>query len=673
MEKLIVYGLWMFVVACACKKSTQLPQQVTDPTEEETKDPENPELPKLTNLGAQVTESVIQSGQFVTTEQNIALVYSVVKGTPSRLVGFDANNGRLLVNVALAGTETSWSVTLSTDGWLYVAGGDSGKVFKHKPGSVAVEDLGRALPSETYVWEVTAGKDGEIFGCTFPGARVFRYHPNDGFSDVGKGALVVGERYVRTLAYSPSNDKLYAGVGSVAANLVELDPRTGVKTEILPIVERKAGFVYPLVLVPDVAGGSRLFATVNGKTLVYNVDHSSAVEREITGISSRAYARSLSEPNKVYHSHSSTELRVYDFATSSPTSVKVGNTARALAMTWGKDNLLRILNDNNKLVKFNPVNSQSTTVDVSVPPQPINIRITALGADGRIHTSGYPGGGNGAYDPETGEVSNYTGLGQAESIIIDGAETYFNIYPGAHVYKYDSRQPWVTNTNPRRMATVTGQDRIFGAVNVPRHNSLFLGTVADYGVRGGVLARYNKTDNQITNYGEVVQDQSIISLLYKDDMIYGGTSIFGGGGTVPSQTEAKLFVWDILGNRKVREIVPVSGKRQVTNLIIGPDGYIWGVAEDTLFIYDPKTNTVKSTHKLVDRYFSASWKSIELVVHPNGKVYGAGANGGAMFSIDPSTMKITKLVDDAAWISMDKKGQLYFSRGGDLWQYIPGN
>src|SRR5690606_10616731 len=185
-----ICGIWLFFATCACKKNTQgVPQTTTDPTQEETKEPETPEPPKFTNLGPQVTESAIQSGQFVTTAEGIELVYSVVKGTPARLVGLDANNGRLLVNLALAGTETSWSVTLSTDGWLYVAGGDNGKVFKHKPGSVLIEDLGKALPSETYVWEVTAGKNGEIFGCTFPGARVFRYHPNDGFSDVGKGAL----------------------------------------------------------------------------------------------------------------------------------------------------------------------------------------------------------------------------------------------------------------------------------------------------------------------------------------------------------------------------------------------------------------------------------------------------------------------------------------------------
>lgn len=672
MKKLIVCGIWLIFVACACKKNTQNPLTLPkDEPKEEPKEPEPSESGKLTNLGPQMAESVIASGQFVTTDQGVDMVYSVAKGTPARLIGFDTNNGKLLVNLAMAGTETSWAVTLSTDGWIYVAGGSPGRVFKHKPGSQIVEDLGKALPSESYVWEVIAGKDGEIFGCTYPGARVFRYHPQSGFSDVGKGALVSGQTYVRTLVYSKSNDKLYAGVGSTAANLVELDPRTGAKTEILPVAERKAGFVYPLVIVSDVSGGSRLFATVNGKTLVYNVDQSTAVERELTGISSRAYIRSLSDANKVYHSHSSSDLRVYDFSSSSTSSVKVGTTTKALAMVWGKDNLLHILNDGNKLIKFNPANSQSTTIDLPVPPQPINIRITALAADGRIHTSGYPGGGNGAYNPETGQVSNYSGLGQAESILIDGTDTYFNIYPGAEIYKYDSQQPWNVGTNPVRVATISGEDRIFGAVSVPQHNCLYLGTVTKYGKLGGVLSKYDKKDKKLTTYGEITPGLSIISLLYNDSYIYGGTSIFGGGGTTPSHTEAKLFVWDVLANKKITEIVPVPGKRQITNLIKGPDGYIWGVAEDILFIYDTKTNTVRSTHKLVDKYFSASWKSIELIVHSNGKVYGAGANGGALFSIDPSTMKITKILDDAAWISMDKKGRLYFSRGGDLWQYIP--
>lgn len=655
----------------SCGKKVQ-DESVPDPIEEETPDTVIPDKNILTNLGPQITEAVIQSGQFLTTDKGVEMIYSVVSGAPARLIGFDVSNGRLLVNLELRDTESCWSLALATDGWLYAAGGANGKVFKHWPGSQVVDDLGRALSGQTYVWELIAGKDGEIFGCTSPGARVFRYHPQGGFSDVGQGALVAGQSYVRSIAYDRTNDKIYAGVGSVEANLVELDPRTGAKLEILPQSYKSSGFVYPLILVPDVAGGSRLFATVAGKTLVYNLTtNSTSVEREITGISSRAFIRSRIDGNKVYHSHSSSDLRVFDFSQSSTSSIKVGNTTKALAMKWGGDNLLYILNDNNQIIKFNPSNSQATTSELAVPAQPIQIRLTAVGPDGKIYTSGYPGGGNGVYDPETGEVSHFTGLGQAESILTDGEDMYFNIYPGANVYKYNPKQSWSVGTNPRRIATITGQDRIFGAVSVPEHNGLFFGTVADYGVRGGVLAKYDKRENKIIDYGSVIQDQSVISLLYKDDFIYGGTSIFGGGGISPNQTEAKLFVWDVLGNKKVFEVVPVNGKRQITNLIIGPDENIWGVAEDELFILDPKTNTVLSTHKLTANYKSASWKSIELSVHPNGLVYGAGAQGGDLFSIDPKTMKISKVHSNAAWMSMDDKGKMYFARWDEMWEYIP--
>src|SRR5690606_21054440 len=126
------------------------------------------------------------------------------------------------------------------------------------------------------------------------------------------------------------NDMLYAGTGSAQANLVELNPRNGAKKEILPEKYKGAGFVSPLIVVNDVKGGGRLFATVAGKTLVYNLNNSSQVEREITGTSSRAMIKSKDNDFKVYHSHSSTDLRVFDFSNPSQGSVKVGNTAKAL-------------------------------------------------------------------------------------------------------------------------------------------------------------------------------------------------------------------------------------------------------------------------------------------------------------------------------------------------------
>ena len=82
------------------------------------------------------------------------------------------------------------------------------------------------------MWDVAAGADGEVFGATYPGCRVVRYRPGEGFSDVGRGPLVKDENYVRTVAYDAATGKVFAGVGS-HAHLIELDPKTGEKTELL--------------------------------------------------------------------------------------------------------------------------------------------------------------------------------------------------------------------------------------------------------------------------------------------------------------------------------------------------------------------------------------------------------------------------------------------------------
>src|SRR5690606_7306898 len=156
------------------------------------------------------------------------------------------------------------------------------------------------------------------------------------------------------------------------------------------------------------------------------------------------------------------------------------------------------------------------------------------------------------YDPVTGKTENYPGLTQAESITVDGDDLYFGNYPSAHIYVYNTKAAWdMGNGNPKRIAIISGEDRIFGGVSVPTHGSLFFGTVPTYGKLGGVLAQYDKNDKKLTNYGVIMPDLSIISLIHKDDVIFGGTSVLGGIGIDPSLSEAKLFAWDILGKKKL--------------------------------------------------------------------------------------------------------------------------
>src|SRR5699024_10817720 len=191
--------------------------------------------------------------------------------------------------------------------------------------------------------------------------------------------------------------------------------------------------------------------TVAGRTLIYNLSNTSKVEKEITaGISSIDYLKSKDD-DKVYHSFSNKGLQVMDFANLSAGSRKVANSSKALDLTWNKTDEVLVFNEDNEIVKYNPITKQSSAVKLEIPPMPIQIRITALGPDGRIWTSGYLTGGNAAYDPETGEIDRYHGLSQAESITIDGDDIYFGNYPNCVINVYTTIKSWnLVEGNPQR-------------------------------------------------------------------------------------------------------------------------------------------------------------------------------------------------------------------------------
>src|SRR5690606_20868421 len=90
----------------------------------------------------------------------------------------------------------------------------------------------------------------------------------------------------------------------------------------------------------------------------------------------------------------------------------------------------------------------------------------------------------------------------------------------------------------------------------------------------------------------IVPDQSVVALAYKDGLVYGGTSVFGGMGVTPKAKEAELFIWDVKEKKKVFSTVPAPGKPAVCQLHVGPDGNIWGLAGGVVFVFDPKKREV---------------------------------------------------------------------------------
>lgn len=626
----------------------------------------------FTNLGPHLGASMIQGSIFLKDKNEKELVYTVVRGEPAHLLGYEVATGKLLLDEPLEGADGAWDLAVSSEGTLYIPGA-SGFLFSHQPGTKEVKNLGQALPGQTYVWNLTAGKNGEVFGATYPGCRVFRYHPKQGFSDVGKGPLVEKENYVRSLAYHAKTGLLYAGVGS-HAHLIEINPATGEKKELLPAKYQDREFVYGLELVPGKNGEDRLLAllTAGHETLVYNLK-TKQFEQEIKGIDMRAVLTDTKRQVVYYTSNK----KLMKFDPSRPVSEAKeisDDIGTANAFSFSGKNKVYVLTTGARLIKYDVVTGVIVKVKLNIPPQPIPINALLYGPDEKIWMGGYLAGGHATYDPQTGKSTKLPGLDQTEGMAVSGDKIFFGIYPKGRFYMYDTKKDWdVTKNNPEMIGEVEGQSRAFAVLpaKFEKSKKVFFGTVPEYGKLGGALVVYDEESKKLEVFNQPVAQQSIVSLAQTGKTIWAGTSISGGLGIEPSTKEAILFGWDMVTNQKTYEIVPVPGASAITSLINGPDGNVWGVADGTLFIFDPGNKKVLETHKMYDYppFKSHIWRSAAMKIHPSGAIYGTGNNN--LFRIDPKTKSVEILSNNASLFAMDKEGNIYFRRSVELWKYKP--
>ncbi|HEY1684868.1 MAG TPA: hypothetical protein VGG19_08900 [Tepidisphaeraceae bacterium] len=623
---------------------------------------------KFVNLGPQVSAMSIQGSEFVRESSGRDVLFTAERGSPGHLLSFDANTGKPIMDKAFPNADGAWEVALSSDGWLYSTGGN-GHLYRHKPGTTKIEDLGQVL-GQRVIWDVTAGPNGEIYAGTYPSGLVARYRPGEGFTDVGRGPIVPGENYVRAVVYNPANGHVFVGVGS-HAHLIDLDPKTGEKHELLKDKTAGQEAVYSLQIIPDAKSGDRLLAWVTnrGKTLVYNL-RTQKVEREVPTSDVKAVKKSPTSED-VYYSDGSSMLSFnLDHPDQPPR--KLLECGVINATQWQDGDHLWLLCRAGKLIHYDVQTGQATEKKLHMPPQSIPIQSIALGPDGKMWMGGFLAGGTAEFDPQTHKSIEYRGMSQIERIGVLGDEMYFGVYPHGRFYRFDPSKPWGQD-NPRKFGQIAGQSRPIAMLGVPELDRVFIGEVPEYGFLGGHFLQYDPKANKLYDYGVVVARQSPVSLAYADGLIVGGTSISGGLGIKPSEKDAKLFEWDPKTQKKTFEMVPVPSAIAITCLINGPDKNIWGVADGTLFIFDPVNRKIIRSKHLVDVNYDSKniWRDAFLVVHPSGQIYSVIS--GHLLRIDPQTLAATVIRNQRGLelLAMDAQGRLYFHIGIDLWQYTP--
>jgi len=478
----------------------------------------------------------------------------------------------------------AWAMTLGPDGQIYVGTLPTAHVLRLDWAERRLVDMSRPSETEQYIWQLALGSDGRLYGCTYPEAKLVRYDPATGRGeDLGRMDPV--EQYARNIAADAAGF-VYVGIGTVQRNIVSYEIATGEHRSVLP---------------PECAG---------------------------PGTCSVA----LGDDGVVYAGAGDKHLRLSGFeATVIPAGEVHG--APALALADGR----LVTYDGRSVTLRDPQTNAATELATGYEGKSQSLFRIGLGPDGMIYGStampihfiranpdsdeweelGRPGGGE-----------FYSFLAH-EDVLIGAA------YSGdAPVMIYHPGQAWAPAAEPtgnpwlvhypeenagwRPMAQIHGAD-----------GKVYIGAVSGYGLLGGPLCVFDPAAGTVEQHLQLIQDQSVVALAaLPDGRIVGGTTIGGGGGSRPTQAEAKVFLWDPATKQVVFQAVPVPGAGSIQALAVAKDGLVYGFADATLFILDPAQPAVIETaeHSLGGVIYNAIGPG------PDGELYGLTSH--SIFTID---------------------------------------
>ncbi|MCM3123837.1 MULTISPECIES: hypothetical protein [unclassified Mesobacillus] len=645
------------------------------------------------DLGVQVTKTTVMLGDIGQDANGRDVIYTVVAGAPAKFAIVDVETEKLVKSYPLEDTSGAWGVKVAADGTVYLGGYNKGYLYRYLPQSDDLINLGHPVSStDAVLYPMDIASDGKIFGGAYSSGSVYQYDPDTNeFTDFGR--MAEGQSWVRSTVYDEKNNKIYAGVGS-KAHLIEYDIATGEKRNILPSQYADIISVYDMGLVDG-----KLFAQKENAFEMFIIDTETGELVEATNgdtgektfdipESSRGISGKSPIANKVYFTHYGI-LYEYDLDTNTFKSLNVDIKGSAISYKFLQLNeegfpgysLVGLSGNGGKMYKYNLETGNLKLTDLVLPSEPVLIHDLSKGPDGKIYSTGYLPGNMSSYVPTTGETIRYDGISQSEGMANLNGKMYMGIYPNAKIYDFDPFMEWNRTDsnsplNPNLLFSLeknpdipgyTPQDRAFAMLGVEDYNQLFIGTVPKNGNLGGAFTIYEPgTGKDPEVHWNLIEDQSIISLVYKDGKVFGGTTVAGGQGSVPTTTEAKLFVWDVEKREKTAEFVPVAGKRGLTALTVGPDGNIWGMADGVLFKMNPETNEILAKHEL-DPLASSNWRNASLEVGTDGNLYGIISN--KFFRFEVATGEYEFIAGNAEHLAQDDFGVFYVSSGNRLYKY----
>ncbi len=583
------------------------------------------------DLGIPIREAIIWGayvGPGKTGEMDTIYLSFGQYNAPLFLLAVNPDTGKMKqFNGPLSSEMGSWGYTVDHENRIYLGSYYHAHLLRFDPKTEEWDDLGRpGGETESFICALTTAPDGKIWGGTYPSAKLFSYDPKTGvIQDYGR--MDPDQFYCYPTA--GEDGFIYCAIQFEKMDIVVFDPEKKAKTSLIPLEHRKPG---RMSLVKGKDG--KVYARIPTTGQWFLIEEGrKLVEAPLSHI---------------------------------PFIPKV--------LPDGRDFYFI---DNNILRLRNPVTKEEKEILLQYEAAGAYIFVVGTGPGGQIYGSSMLPLRLFVYDPQKQSLKNLgkasIATGEIYSMDSLDGKLYLCSYPEARLSIYDPQKPLKfgdeEDSNPRDLGPMGGeQDRPRAMIAGP-HRGVYIGSYPDYGLLGGAISVYDPKKNEKRVYRHIVQNQSIASLAYieKFDLIVGGSSVRGGGGTRAIEKEARIILWDPGEEKKIFEMIPVPGARTILSLATTVDGMIYGItSNEKVFVFDPEKRDVR---KIFDLGFKEP-REISLHLGPDLRLYGLAKE--AIFFIDPRNDQISLVLSPPVPIhsGMAMLGRkIYFGSDANLWEF----
>jgi hypothetical protein len=583
------------------------------------------------DLGIPVREAVcwgVYSGPGKTGNRDTLYLSFGQYNAPLFLLGVNPDTGETRqFNGPLSSEMGSWGFTVDHENRIYLGSYYHAHLLRFDPRTETWEDLGQpGGEKESFICSLTTAPDGKIWGGTFPSADLFSYDPKTGESEIF-GPMDPDQFYCYPTA--GEDGLIYCVIQFEKTDIVVFDPKGKKKNSLIPPAERKAGRI-SIVKGKD----GKIYVRLPTRDSWYWIEGG---EKLVP----------ISSSNIPFPERSLPDGRQFQLV------------------------------DQRTLRIQHPTTKEEKEISLNYAAAGSCIFVVGAGPDGRIYGSSMLPLRLFVYDPDKNTAKDLGKASFATGEIysmgsLDG-HLYLCSYPEGRLSVYDPKKLLQfgdkENSNPRELGQLGESLYRPRAMVTGPHGRVYIGGYPDYGLIGGGLGVYDPEKNEKRTFRNIIKNQSIASLAYveKLDLLAAGSSVRGGTGTHAIEKEAKLMLWDPKDERKVFEAIPVPEAKTILSLASTSDGILYGITDtEKVFVFDAGKREIR---KAFDLGFKEP-RETSLQPGPDGRLYGLARE--AIFVIDPKNDQVSLLGNppteiDSGMALLGRK--IYYGSSANLWEF----